>query len=123
MRELASLIANGSYDQHPTISAAGTDMNYHIAQAIETNVTYGFLVETVSAQNGLKGGATQITVVGSRIRIGGDIIIGINGARISNTDDLLSYLEQHTLPGQKVDFTVIRDGTTQTVSVTIGKLT
>ncbi len=123
MRELASLIANGSYDQHPTISAIGTDMNYHIAQAIGTNVTYGFLVETVSAQNGLKGGATQITVVGSRVRIGGDIIIGINGARISNTDDLLSYLEQHTLPGQTVDFTVVRNGTTQTVSVTIGKLT
>jgi S1-C subfamily serine protease len=122
MRELPSLVENGSYNQHPTINAAGRDMNYHIAQAIGVDVTYGFLVETVTAQNGLKGGNTQITVVGSRIRTGGDVIIGINGARISNIDELLSYLEQHTLPGQTVDFKVIRDGTTQTVAVTIGKL-
>ena len=122
MREVPSLIANGLYDQHPTINAEGTDMNYQIAQAAGVDVTYGFLVESVSVQNGLKGGTTQTTVVGSRIIIGGDIILDINGTRISNTDDLLSYLEQHTLPGQTVNFTVIRDGRKQTVAVTVGKL-
>jgi len=122
MREVPSLIANGLYDQHPTINAKGTDMNYQIAQAAGVDVTYGFLVESVSVQNGLKGGTTQTTVVGSRIIIGGDIILDINGTRISNTDDLLSYLEQHTLPGQTVNFTVIRDGRKQTVAVTVGKL-
>ena len=122
LRELASLVKNGSYDQHPSIDAAGTDMTYQIAQAVGTNVTYGWLVESVSTQNGLKGGTSQVTVLGSRVVVGGDIIIGINGTRITNVDALLSYLEQHTLPGQTVDFAVIRDGQTQTVAVTIGKL-
>jgi S1-C subfamily serine protease len=51
----------------------------------------------------------------------GDIITAINGARITNTDDLLSYLEQHTLPGQTVNFTVVRTGQIQTIQITIGK--
>jgi S1-C subfamily serine protease len=97
-------------------------MNYQIAQAMGTTTTYGALVESVSTQNGLKGGSTQATILGSNTIIGGDIIIGINGTRITNTDDLLSYLEQNTLPGQTTDFTVIRSGQTQTISVTIGKL-
>jgi S1-C subfamily serine protease len=97
-------------------------MNYPIAQAMGTNVTYGSLVESVSTQNGLKGGSTQVSILGSTVIIGGDIIIAVNGVRITNTDDLLSYLEQNTLPGQTTNFTIVRNGQTQTVSVTIGTL-
>jgi S1-C subfamily serine protease len=85
------------------------------------SVTYGYLVESVSAQNGLHGGTAQKTILGSTIIIGGDIITAINTQRITNTDDLLSYLEQHTLPDQTVNFTVVRNGQQQTVAVTIGK--
>ncbi|MCW3996022.1 MAG: trypsin-like peptidase domain-containing protein [Candidatus Bathyarchaeota archaeon] len=121
IRELPSLVTTGSYPNHPSINAVGTDMNYQIAQAMGTSVTYGWLVESVSVNNGLKGGNTQATILGSSVTLGGDIIIAINNQRITNTDDLLSYLEQHTLPGQTINFTVVRNGQTQTVSVTIGK--
>jgi S1-C subfamily serine protease len=120
LRELPSLVSSGSYDKHPSINAAGTDMNYQIAQAMGTSVTYGWLVESVSAKNGLQGGTAQASILGSNVVIGGDIIIAINSQRIANTDDLLSYLEQHTQPGQTVNFTVVRGGQTQTVAVTIG---
>ena len=122
LREITSLYTKGTYTQHPTINVAGTDMDYQIAQAIGTNVTYGFLVESVSTQNGLKGGTTQVIAGADQVTIGGDIIIGINGTTIINTDSMLSYLEQNTLPGQTVDFTVVRDGQIQTVPVTIGNL-
>jgi S1-C subfamily serine protease len=121
IRELSSLVSSGSYTNHPSINAQGTDMNYQIAQAMGTSVTYGWLVESVSTQNGLKGGNVQRSILGSNVIIGGDIIIAIENQRITNTDDLLSYLEQHTLPGQNVNFTVLRNGQTQTVTVTIGK--
>jgi S1-C subfamily serine protease len=121
-RELNALVTSGSYTQHPTINAEGTDMNYQIAQAMGTSVTYGWLVESVSAQNGLKGGTTQTSILGSTVILGGDIVTAINGIRITNTDDLLSYLEQHTLPGQTANFTVIRSGQTHTVPIIIGKL-
>jgi len=121
-RELGSLVSSGSYDQHPSINAVGTDMNYQIAQALGTSVTYGWQVESVSTSNGLQGGNTQATILGSRYVLGGDIIIAINIQRITNADDLLSYLERNTLPGQTANFTVVRGGQTQTVSVTIGKV-
>ena len=121
MRELGDLVSPGSYTNHPSINAVGTDMNYQIAQAMHTTVTYGWLVESVSANNGLKGGTTQQTILGSPVQLGGDIIIAINNQRITNTDDLLSYLEQHTLPRQTVPFTVVRNGQQQTIQVTIGK--
>jgi S1-C subfamily serine protease len=119
--EITSLVSSGSYNQHPSINADGTDMNYQIAQAMGTTTTYGFLVESVSTQNGLQGGNTQKQVLGSTVTLGGDIITAINNQRIANTDDLLSYIEQHTLPGQTINFTVIRNGLQQTVQVTIGK--
>ena len=123
LREINTLYTTGTYDKHPTINVAvGTDMDYSIAQAMGINVTYGFLVESVSTQNGLKGGSTQVSAGAEQVVIGGDVIVGINGTTIVNTDSLLSYLEQHTLPGQVVDFNVIRDGQAQTVPVTIGKL-
>jgi S1-C subfamily serine protease len=122
MRELSSLLSTGSYNQHPSIGVTGTDMNYQIAQAMGTSITYGVLVESVSSQNGLKGGSTQKNVLGSSLTIGGDIIIAVNGTRITNTDDLLSYLEQNTHPDQTAQFTVVRSGQTQTVSASIGTL-
>ena len=121
VRELSSLVTSGSYSNHPSINAVGTDMNYQIAQAMGTSITYGWLVESVSANNGLKGGNIQTSILGSNVLIGGDIITAINNQRITNTDDLLSYLEQHTLPGQIINFNVIRNGQQQTIQVTIGK--
>ena len=121
MREITTLISSGSYDNHPSINTEGTDMNYQIAQAMSDSITYGYLVERVSTSNGLQGGNQYKAVLGTNVVVGGDIIIAINGVRIANTDDLLSYLEQHTLPGQSVTFTVIRNGSQQDVSVTIGK--
>jgi S1-C subfamily serine protease len=121
IRELSSLASSGSYTGHPSLDVVGTDMNYQIAQAMGTSITSGWLVESVSIQNGLKGGNTQASILGSRIIIGGDIVIAINGERITNTDDLLSYLERHTLSGQTVNFTVMRSGKEQIVPVTIGK--
>jgi S1-C subfamily serine protease len=123
IREIDLLAKNGSYTNHPTINAVGVDMNCQIAQTLGMNVTYGWLVESVSTQNGLEGGNSHINVAGvGSVTSGGDIIIGVNGTRITNTDDLLSYLELHALPEQTVDFTVIRNGQTETVSVTIGRL-
>ena len=121
-REVGALVSSGSYTEHPTINAEGTDMNYQIAQAMGTSSTYGWLVESVSTQNGLKGGSTQATILGSNVILGGDIVTAINGVRITNNDDLLSYLEQHTLPGQTANFTIVRAGQTQTIGVTIGKI-
>jgi S1-C subfamily serine protease len=122
LREIRSLVANGSYKQHPSINAAGIDMTFEIAQVMNTTVTYGWLVESADATTGLKGGATQAIASGTTVTIGGDIVTAINGTRITNTDDLLTYLEENTLPGQTVNLSVVRANQEITMSVKLVSL-
>ncbi|MFB3889824.1 MAG: S1C family serine protease [Candidatus Bathyarchaeia archaeon] len=121
LREISSLVTTGSYDQHPLLDAAGVDMTYEIAQTMGTNMTYGWLVVN-SNVDGLHGGTRQAAVLGSVITVGGDIVTAINGVRVTNTDDLLTYLEENTLPGQTVDLTVVRGSGVLTTKVTLGTL-
>jgi S1-C subfamily serine protease len=125
LREISSLATTGSYNQHPWLGASGTDMAFDIAKALNVNVTYGWLVTQVTsggpADNaGLKGGTSQVQVSGSQVTVGGDIIIAFDGTRIRNTDDLSTYLEEHTLPNQTIDVTIIRNGETMTLQLKLG---
>ncbi len=125
LRETVSLIINGSYDQHSWLGASGTDMTYGIAQAMGTNVTYGWLVTQVSSggpadKAGVRAGTKQVQVAGTTVTIGGDIIISIDNTRITNNDDLSTYLEENTLPGQTISVVIVRNNVTQTLSVKLG---
>lgn len=119
------MITEGSYDQHPWIGASGTDMTYDIAKKMGVNVTYGWLIAQVTSGGpaddaGLQGGTQQTTVDGQAVIIGGDIIIALSGTRITGTDDLSTFLEEHTLPGQTIDATIIRSGQETTIQLTLG---
>jgi S1-C subfamily serine protease len=125
LREIPSLITNHSYSNHPWLGVSGTDMTFEIAQAMNTDVTYGWLITQVTnggpaASAGLRNGTTQVQIAGNLVTIGGDIIIAINNTRIRNGDDLSTYLEENTLPGQTVNVTVVRDNQTITLPVILG---
>ncbi|MEM2099221.1 MAG: PDZ domain-containing protein, partial [Candidatus Bathyarchaeia archaeon] len=125
LREIKDLVTTGSYNKHPTLGASGTDMNYEIAKVMGVNVTYGWLIAQVTsggpaATAGLRGGTRQVTVATETVIVGGDIIIAINGVRIRGIDDLSSYLEENTLPGQTITVTAVRGGETITVSLKLG---
>jgi len=117
LREIEDLINNGSYEDHPWLGAAGTDMTYEIAAEMGTDVTYGWLIAQVTsggpADNaGLQGGTQQAEIAESLVTIGGDIVIAVNGIRITSIEDLSAYLEEYTLPGQTVNLTIVRDNET-----------
>jgi S1-C subfamily serine protease len=125
LREIEDLINNGSYLDHPWLGASGADMNYEIAQAMEVDVTYGWLIAQVTdggpaANAGLEGGTERNVIVEEQMIFGGDIIIAINGTRIRGIDDMSAYLEEYTLPGQIVNLTVVRDNETTNVPLELG---
>jgi len=125
LREAPSLIVNGSYNSHPYLGVEGYDMDYQTAQAMNTNVTYGYLIAQVTsggpaATAGLQGGTTQVNILGTTETVGGDIIIAINGTRITNTDALQSYIEENTLPGQTINVTIVRNNQTMNIAVKLG---
>jgi len=125
LREIEDLINTGSYGDHPSLGASGTDMSYGIAEVMDTNVTYGWLIAQVTSggpadKAGLQGGTEQVIVGEERVVIGGDIIVAIDGTRITGIDDLSAYLEEYTLPGQTIDLTVVRDNETIAISLELG---
>jgi S1-C subfamily serine protease len=125
LREIELLITKGSYDQHPWLGANGTDMTFEIAEAMGVNVTYGWLITQISSggpayQAGLQAGTERVVVTGSYVTIGGDIITVIDGVRIKNLDDLSTYLEEHTLPDQTVNVTIVQGKETMSVLVKLG---
>jgi S1-C subfamily serine protease len=127
LREISSLIEEGSYDQHPWSGASGIDMTFAIARVMNINVTYGWLITQVTSggpadEAGLRGRITQAQVKGTLVTIGGDVVIAVNGTRITNTDDILTYLEEYTSPGQTINVTVVRGSQTLKVAVKLGVL-
>ena len=115
LREIASLVTTGSYQMHSYMGIHVTDMSYDLAQQLHSNVTYGVLIPTDNTQtiidpNGPSNGKLQQ----------GDIIIAINGTKITNNDAMASYLEGNTLPGDTIVITVMRNNASTDVSVTLG---
>jgi S1-C subfamily serine protease len=125
LREIEPLVEDGTYNQHPWIGASGTDMAYEIAQRMGVDVTYGWLIAQVTSGGpaddaGLQGGTRQATVAGENVMIGGDIVIALNGERITGIDGLSTYLEENTLPNQTIDVTIIRNNQSLTVQLKLG---
>lgn len=125
MRELPSLIVNGTYTQHSYLGISGTDMNFQLAKSMGSNVTYGVLVENVlsnspAARAGLRAGSQTVTIDGTQYLIGGDVIVSINGTKITGNQALAAYLEEYTLPGQTISFGIVRNGSFTTVHVVLG---
>jgi S1-C subfamily serine protease len=121
LREIGSLIATGGYAQHPSLGASGVDMSYDIAKAMGSNITYGWLVTSVSSsQSGLHGGTSKVSIAGASVTIGGDIMIAVNGTRIRGINDLSTYLEENTLPGTTVNTTVVRSNQVIIIPVKLG---
>ena len=118
LREISTLITTGKYEKHSAINAVGTDMTFEISQVMNTDVTYGWLVVNSNESN-LHGGTRKAVVSGTQMIVGGDIVTAINGVKITNTDDLLSYLEDKTSPGQEVNLSLIRDNVEIEITLTL----
>ena len=83
----------------------------------------GVLVQQVESNSpadkaGMKGGFKPITVNGQRILVGGDVIVALDNQAVSSLADLRTFL-QDTQPGQQISVTILRDGQTQTLTVTL----
>jgi S1-C subfamily serine protease len=121
-----SLIATGAY-QHPYIGIMGTDITPEIADVLGLEETRGFLVTKVveggPAQiGGLLGGeGILLTASGEReIKVEGDVIVKVDDKTVRKIDDILTYLEREKNVGDTVQFTVLRNGGTENINLTLG---
>ncbi|HHN93205.1 MAG TPA: PDZ domain-containing protein, partial [Anaerolineae bacterium] len=83
------------------------------------------VIETVPGgpadQAGIRGGDHVVLIGNVRVPLGGDVIVAVNGEKISNAQELTVYLETETQVGDTVAVTVIRDGAEQVFQVTLAE--
>jgi len=119
-----SIIATGKFE-HPWVGMSGMDVTPAIAKAMGLTEPRGFLVTGVipgspADRAGMKAGTRQETVEGELVNLGGDVIIAVDGQAIKGLYDALTYIEGNRSPGDEVVFTIMRDGKTQDIHLTLG---
>ena len=117
------LKADGSVE-HAYLGISAATLSPEVSDALNLPVDSGVLVQEVtqdgpSGQAGLKGGDEEVTVGAVQVKAGGDIITAINGEDISSMDDLISKVNESKV-GDTLTLTVLRDGDSQDIDVTLG---
>ena len=117
------LIRDGSYE-YPYLGISSADeLSLEAIEKLGINTYTGAYVTQVTPggpadQAGIRGGS-QPTGLGN-LQAGGDVIIAIDGQPIVTFDDLLGYLTTNKSPGETVVLTILREGQTMDVTVTLG---
>ena len=110
--------------RHPYIGIAGVDMSPEIADEIGMNDSRGFLVTEITSGSpaerfGIRGGGTLREINGRQIELGGDVIVAVDNVTVRKIEDLLSYLQSAKSVGENVILSVLRDGKTQEIDMTV----
>ena len=121
---VAQLIDKGRVDR-AFIGIGGTSIDPELARQFRLPVDTGVLVERVvdgtpAARAGLRGGSSNVIVEGQSYRLGGDVIVAVDGRRVASLEELRDVLS--TLkPGDTVRLGVFRDEERQTVELKLGR--
>jgi S1-C subfamily serine protease len=119
LREVSALISTGSYHGHSYLGVVGTDMTYQTAQQNHASVTYGWQLTSITS-GGPADGKLKVGDIITAMGVQGSDGTVTNHQTIKNNDDLASYLEQNTLPGDNLVVTVDRSNSQTDITVTLG---
>ena len=108
-----------------TLGAEGRALWPGLAEVLKLNVQQGILIERVepggaAAAAGIRGGNKSMVAALQEVRVGGDVLIAVDGKAITNQMDLNLMLNR-SQPGNSVTLTIVRDGKQMSVPVKLGE--
>jgi S1-C subfamily serine protease len=123
-RVAEDLIEHGRV-RRATLGAEGRTLWPGLAEALSLPVQQGVLIERVdpggpAARAGIRGGNRSVLAGLRELRIGGDVIVGVDGQDVNSRSDLNLMLNR-ARPGDTVTLTVIRAGKKVSVPVKLGE--
>jgi len=124
-RVVPRLIKDGHY-AYPWLGISGTDLSLDIVEAMKLPVKRGAIVlevtpDSPAAHAGLRGSDETVKEKGRELKVGGDVIIAIDGQKVERFEDLLVYILRYTEVGQEVKLTIIRDGHERSVKMKLSE--
>jgi putative serine protease PepD len=122
-RAADDLIATG-HVRHASLGAEGRAIWPNLADALNLGAQQGILIERVTpggpaAQAGIRGGTRSVLAGLQELRIGGDVLVAINGKELNSQMDLNLMLNR-AWPGDTVTLTIVRDGKKMDIPVKLG---
>jgi S1-C subfamily serine protease len=122
-RVLPELIQNGRY-RHPWLGMAGYTLFPELSQQLDLPVEKGILIARVYANTpateaGLRGASREVVLGNTRLYVGGDILVEIDGVSIDSNEILREFLETRTHVGQQVEIKFYRGDKLMTAQATL----
>jgi S1-C subfamily serine protease len=122
-RAAEDLIATGRV-RRATLGAEGRAIWPNLADALHLGVQQGILIERVvpggpAAQAGIRGGSRSVLAGLQELRVGGDVLVAVNGKELASQMDL-NLLLNRAWPGDTITLTIFRDGKKMDVPVKLG---
>jgi serine protease Do len=120
VKTIVAQLREGGTVKYPWLGIAGGTLSPDMAEEMGLDrSTRGVVISQVTlggpaASAGLRGGDETTG-------LGGDIVISVDGRTVTQFDDLLGYIVQQTTVGQTIELTVLRNGETQLILVTLGE--
>ncbi len=130
VKKIVPQLISSGHAQHPYIGVSGIDLSPALAKVLQSvgvniPVQEGIMIATVdsgspAARAGLRGATQAAAIMGNEIPVGGDIIVAINGQKVTSVQDLSAFLESEAQVGESITVTAYHDGTRRTYRVTLG---
>ncbi len=123
-RSISQLRKNGKAE-YAYIGVSSQALYPQLAARLGLPTRFGGLLANVvpngpADQAGLRGGDRKLRFQAGAFKVGGDVILAVDGRKVIAPDDLARIISSYS-PGQKVTLTVLRDGRTEQIEVTLGK--
>jgi S1-C subfamily serine protease len=128
VKKIAPVLISEHRYRHPWLGVSGIDVTPEIAEALGLKEARGFLVidvvaDSPAAKAGVKGGsnAKVISVDNRIIKLGGDVIVGVDDIQVRRISDILIYLQREKSVNDTITLHVIRDGKEISIDVVLGE--
>jgi S1-C subfamily serine protease len=121
---LNDLVTEGRV-RRPSIGVQGLPIGPELADELGLSADYGVLIVQVlpgsaAAKAGLRGGNQRALLGNTPIMVGGDLIVGVDGQRVEDMQDLSRVMNNHRA-GDVVAVNVFRGKQRLDVKVTLGE--
>jgi S1-C subfamily serine protease len=125
VRAVASQLIENGRVEHAFLGVGATPVDGEIAGLFNLPTKRGLLVQRVYAASGaqragIRAGVTEVVVAGQSYRLGGDVIVAVDGTPVAAPEDLREAIAAKK-PGDKLSIEAYRGKEKRTFEVTLGR--